>query len=137
MRRVFLFLIFFFFILGGCAQNQQTSKSLNPGPDNSSWDFGKRQEGEILKHSFVLKNNSGETLNIKDINTSCGCTASQVQKKILSPGETTLIEVTFNTKGYSGPVQQFIYVNTDSPKEPILRFIIKAEIKMKPKLTER
>jgi hypothetical protein len=97
-------------------------------PDPYSWDFGKRQEGEVLKRTFILKNEYHKTLTIKDINTSCGCTVSRVKKKILLPGETTAIEVEFNTKGYSGGVKQYIYVHTDDLDNPVLRFIIKAEI---------
>lgn len=93
-----------------------------------SWDFGKAAAGIILQHDFVLKNESGRTLKIIGINTSCGCTVSKVKKEMLAPGETTEIEVKFNTRGYSGAVRQFIFVNTDSPENPIIRFTIKAEI---------
>jgi hypothetical protein len=96
--------------------------------DPFTLDFGKAKEGEVLKHSFDLKNDSKKVLNIKDVNTSCGCTASKIAKKSLSPGESTSIEVAFNTKGYSGQVTQFIYVNTDSVEKPVIRFTIKAEI---------
>lgn len=91
------------------------------------WDFGQVKEGEILKHNFILKNESQDVLNIKDVNTSCGCTVSKVEKKVLLPGESTLIEVEFDTKGYSGLTQQYIYVHTDNLDNPVLRFIIKAE----------
>lgn len=93
-----------------------------------SWDFGKAAAGSILQHDFVLKNESGRTLKITGINTSCGCTVSKVKKEVLAPGETTEIEVKFNTRGYSGAVRQFIFVNTDSPENPIIRFTIKTEI---------
>jgi hypothetical protein len=95
---------------------------------SQSWDFGKIQEGEVLKHAFLLKNKSKQTLTILDVNTSCGCTISEVKDRVLLPGESTTIEVQFNTKGYSGAVQQYIYVHTDSVDNPILRFTIQAEI---------
>jgi cytochrome c biogenesis protein CcdA len=96
--------------------------------DSFSWDFGEVKEGEVLKHDFLFKNSSANTLNIQDVNTSCGCTVSKIRKKILLPGEATSIEVQFDTKGYSGPTQQFIYVHTDSLDTPIFRFIIKADV---------
>jgi len=124
-----ILLIFIFFLLSGC--NSPNKPVITPRSeiiDPYSWDFGKVKEGVILEHSFILKNESKVTLNIKDINTSCGCTVSKVQKKVLLPGEATLIEVNFNTKGYSAKVQQFIYVHTDNLDNPILRFIIKAKV---------
>lgn len=96
--------------------------------DPYSWDFGKSQEGEVLKHIFVLKNESPPTLNIKGTNTSCGCTVSEVKKKVLLPGEETSVDVQFDTRGYSGPVRQYIYVYTDNPENPVLRLMIKAKI---------
>ena len=96
--------------------------------DNFSWDFGKVKEGEVLKHDFVLKNESPKTLQINEVTTSCGCTVSEVKKKTLLPGESTAVEVSFKSKGYSGPVQQYVYVNTDSLDNPVIKYIIKAVV---------
>jgi len=129
MIRIFLILVCLCFSLPGCsAQNKKEIRKQPEISDPYSWDFGKRQEGEVLKHTFVLKNKSKTTLTIKDMNTSCGCAISKVEKKVLSAGESTLVEVQFNTKGYSGPVEQYIYAHTDSLDSPIIRFIIKAEV---------
>jgi len=134
MMKVILVLLFLFFPLQGCySQNQGETASHAEIPDSYTWDFGQVKEGEVLKHTFVLKNESEETLTIKDVNTSCGCTASKVEKKIILPGENTEIEVQFNSKGYSGLAQQYVYVHTDSLDKPILRFIIKAEVVAKAK----
>jgi hypothetical protein len=92
-----------------------------------TWDFGQVKAGEVLKHSFIFKNNTPRILNIKNVRTSCGCTISRVEKKRLKPKESTVIEVEFNTKGYSGAVQQHIYVQTDDPDKPMTRFLIKAQ----------
>jgi metal-sulfur cluster biosynthetic enzyme len=97
--------------------------------DYAIFDFGKVKQGEVLKHTFSLKNDSTKNvLNIKNVHTSCGCTASEVKKKILRPQEETSIEVEFNTKGYLGQVKQYIYVHTDNKEQPVLRLTIKAEI---------
>lgn len=114
----------------GCFAQQAVSvASKEQGlKDPNSWDFGQVKEGEVLRHEFLLKNETAKTLNIKEIHTSCGCTASEVKKKTLLPQESTLIEVKFDSKGYSGQTQQFIYVHTDSLDNPIIRYIIKAEV---------
>ncbi|OGX40135.1 MAG: hypothetical protein A2984_03450 [Omnitrophica WOR_2 bacterium RIFCSPLOWO2_01_FULL_41_12] len=123
MKRFVLFAILIFLFLG-CA-----SAPVKSGPaEPETWDFGRVKEGLVLKHDFVIRNTSKETLNIQKVHTSCGCTTSGVKKKTILPGEKTFIEVQFNSKGYSGPVQQHIYVNTDSLDNPILKFIIKAEV---------
>ncbi len=91
-------------------------------------DFGQVRQGRVSKHNFLLKNETAKILNIRDVNTSCGCTVSKIKKKKLLPGESTFIEVKLNTKGYSGEIQQFVYLHTDNLDNPILRFIIKAEV---------
>jgi hypothetical protein len=129
MRLFLIFLLLFFaFALTGCSQPLQNIVDKSPIEDAYSWDFGKAKEGEILKHNFLLKNDSTKPLKIQSINTSCSCTVSKVKKKTLLQGESTYIEVEFNTKGYSGLNEQYIYVQTDNLDNPILRFIIKAEI---------
>jgi len=86
------------------------------------------KEGAVATHDFVLQNNSAKTLNIKDVTTSCGCTVSKISKKVLTPGESAAVAVKFDTKSYKGDVKQFVYVNTDSVEEPIVRFTIQANV---------
>lgn len=121
MRRLFgLFLLIFLFF--------QFSHAENKIVDPNEWDFGKVKQGEILKHDFLFRNKTPNILKITGINTSCGCTASQAKKNDLKPGESTMINVTFNSKGYSGEIKQFIYVNTDNINLPIVKFTIKAQV---------
>lgn len=113
----------------GClARDKQNTRDKEQIDELYSWDFGKVKEGEVLRHDFLLKNESREILKIKDVNTSCGCTVSKVEKKILLPGEDTLIKVEFESSGYSGPVEQSIYVHTNNLDNPVIRFIIKAYV---------
>jgi hypothetical protein len=134
MAKRFLTLFVISLLISGCNMQRLSattvaSEAPKPqGPDLYAWDFGRVREGAVVKHNFVLSNDSAKVLNIKDVDTSCGCTASAARKNRLSPGESTVIEVRFNSKGYFGPTQQFVYVNTDSLDNPVLRFIIKADV---------
>ena len=104
----------------------QVIKSTN-GP-YATWNFGKVKEGQVVNHNFALKNDSKKTLNILEVKSACGCTGSKVQKNTLLTGEKTLLEVQFNSKGFSGPVEKSIYVQTDDLDSPLFTFIIKAEV---------
>lgn len=126
-----LMMALLFLVLGVAVLYSEAPKRAveEPGFDLSrEWDFGKIEEGRVVSHTFVLRNDSAKTLRIKQIASSCGCTVSKVRRKRLRPGEATGIEVSFNSKGYSGPVRQFIYVHTDSLDNEVVRFIIKAEV---------
>lgn len=93
-----------------------------------TWDFGQVKEGEVLKHSFILENDTKRVLRILDVYTSCGCTVSKVRKKILAPGAKTLIETQFDSKGYSGPIDQFVFVKTNRILNSTVKFKIKADV---------
>jgi hypothetical protein len=114
------------------AQQQGLSKTnlnKNAGEINTYvYNFGKIKERRVLKHNFILKNESKRILNILNVNTSCGCTVSKVRKRKLLPQENAVIETQFNAKGYSGPTQQQIYIHTDNPDSQILTFTIKANV---------
>ncbi len=104
-----------------------SAATLNSEP--REWDFGKVNEGELLEHDFVLRNESADLLEITNIHTSCGCISAQAQKKSLLPNGSTLIRVALDTKGYGGkPVKQFAYVHTDSADLSILKYTVKAEV---------
>ena len=133
MPRAYFLILFLLFAPALCFSEEPLQKQGNPAkkeeaPDPNAWDFGKVKKGEVLKHVFILKNESLETLRIKEVTTSCGCTVSSLKKKTLLGQESTSLEVKFNTKGYSGPTKQYIYVRTDSLDNPVIRFIIKADV---------
>ncbi|MFH0918617.1 MAG: DUF1573 domain-containing protein [Candidatus Omnitrophota bacterium] len=139
MRRgIILFLLSFFIFQLACAETPAGSsikagrlavekEKVDPVVPNQ-WDFGKVKPGVVLKHAFLLKNETNDILGINSIHTSCGCTVSDSDKKSLTPQESTTITVSFNSKGYSGPVTQFVYVNTDNADLSIIKFTIKAEV---------
>lgn len=134
MERFYFLILALILTLSGCGTAQKGEKSASESPaqniqvDQNLWDFGQIKQGQLLKHEFILRNESSETLNLKDATTSCGCTVLEFKKKVLLPAESTTIEVKFDSKDYLGPIQQFVYVNTDSKDNPVFRFIIKAYV---------
>jgi GTPase len=131
MKRLIVITVIFLLSLMAVAcssPRQETAIAKPVNGDPYVWDFGQVKEGQILKHDFAIRNGLSNPLVIKKIDTSCSCTVSEVKKKTLMPGESTVIEVKFNSKGYFGPVQQFVYVNTDNTDNPVLKFTIKANV---------
>ncbi|MDD5440160.1 MAG: DUF1573 domain-containing protein [Candidatus Omnitrophica bacterium] len=96
--------------------------------DKSYWDFGRVKEGAVIKHKFFIENDTKDPFRIKQINTSCSCTVSTVEKDTVLPGKKVPIYVEFNTKGYPGDRTRYTYVHTDSEKTGIIVFEIRAEV---------
>lgn len=95
-------------------------------------DFGNKKEGEVLTHKFRFENVGDKPLVITRVRTSCGCTAAMLSKKELNPGEQGAIEVKFNTRGYYGEQNKFIYVESNDPKESVRQLMISASIEVPP-----
>jgi len=128
MRIVILSLLFFL-SFSECGYSSQEIEESKEELDPYLWDFGKVGEGEVLEHTFVVKNESPVTLQIKRIHTSCGCTTSKApEKKEIPPGESVDIQVKFNTRGYSGSKEQFVYIHTDQQDSPPIKLTLKADI---------
>jgi hypothetical protein len=129
-RFILILLIFFApLVLFSCVSTEQHNlNESNTAADTRIWNFGQVKEGVVLEHSFILRNSWDKPLAISGMHTSCGCTVSEAPKKNLLPGEHTPINVKFHTQGYSGMVEQYVYVHTDDAMEPIIKFSIKAEL---------
>lgn len=97
-----------------------------------AWNFGKAKGGEDLVHEFIFKNEGDAALNIKNVETTCGCTAALVSDRTLEPGKSGKVKVTFNTRGYSGEVSRFVYVDSDDPVAPRIQLKISASVDVQP-----
>lgn len=83
-----------------------------------TYDFGTVLEGTPVKHEFTVKNTGQADLVIGHVQTSCGCTVAQSDKKRLAPGEETLLPVTFDTRHERGHASRRIDVYTNDPQTP-------------------
>jgi hypothetical protein len=100
--------------------------------EEMKWDFGNKKQGEVLTHKFRFENVGDETLVIHRVRTSCGCAAAMLSKKELDPGERGEIEAKFNTQGYYGEQNKFIYVESNDPSESVKQLMISASIEVPP-----
>lgn len=91
--------------------------------EESKFDFGKMNKGEMVTHIFKFKNTGEIPLIIVDAKASCGCTVPQWTKEPVMPGESGEMEVKYNGSG-SGKIHKTIsvFANTD-PKETVLEIL--------------
>jgi hypothetical protein len=60
--------------------------------EQTQHNFGKVQEGKVYTHSFQFSNTGKETLQIKDVKSSCGCAVASISSKELKPGESASLK---------------------------------------------
>lgn len=70
--------------------------------ETESHDFGVLQAGEKLTFAFVFQNKGEGQIQIINAATDCGCISAQFAQKLINPGETGVIEVTFDSSGLFG-----------------------------------
>lgn len=97
------------------------------------FDFGAVKYGDILKHTFELKNTGSEDLTITKIATSCGCTTAEAEKDIILPEETISLDVTYKTAKMTGAhakgeQDRIIYIRTNDPVNPQIEIKINAYV---------
>ncbi len=91
-------------------------------------DFGKVNEGDKVDYTFKFSNKGSSSLLIKDIKTSCGCTAALLSQDNLTPGQEGTLKVELDTKNRSGKMSRTITVNSNDPKDPAKILTIYADI---------
>uniref|UniRef100_UPI003216CACF DUF1573 domain-containing protein n=1 Tax=uncultured Draconibacterium sp. TaxID=1573823 RepID=UPI003216CACF len=93
-----------------------------------TFDFGEMKQGDKKEHTFSLTNNGKSDLLIRRVRSSCGCTAVAPSTKIIAPGETAPIKVTFDSRGKRGRQSKSITVITNDPKTPTSTLRISSNI---------
>jgi hypothetical protein len=98
MKQVFniLSVIVLFILLNNEAIGQQTTASNGVVLKESFFDFGKIPQGKPVFHVFEIKNTGKSTLQLTDVQASCGCTTPVWQREAVQPGGSTTIKVGFN-----------------------------------------
>ena len=116
--------------------DQEAASTAAGGPElkfkEDSRDFGKIKQGDIVKHYFVFSNTGDLDLVLKDVRTSCGCTAANVSDKKISPGKKGKIKVVFDSKGFSEKVNVYINIESNDPARPLKQLLITADVQGPP-----
>jgi hypothetical protein len=119
---------------GGCerAAGGAGDKAAGPAPiigfDEASHDFGAVNEGPKVSHRFKVKNTGTAPLEIKSVAASCGCTAAVTKDKVIKPGASGEIEVTFDTQGRPGKNVKTVMVSSNDPRTPSATLTINVQV---------
>lgn len=88
---------------------------------DTSYNFNKVKEGEIVEYSYRFKNTGDKPLVIKDAHASCGCTVPEKPDHPIAPGELGFIKVKFNSDKRPGEAHKTITITSNAnPEFPVL-----------------
>jgi len=86
--------------------------------DKTTHDFGNIEQGIAQTAEFVIRNSGNDPLIIKNVKSSCGCTAAHHDKGPILPGESSVVTATYNAKR-AGAFRKSIKVETNRTETPI------------------
>ncbi len=92
------------------------------------WDFGQIWTGDPCTTEVELKNIGDATLKILNVRTSCGCAVAEPGKRVLAPGESDSMTVTYDSKKNVKVVKQYVTITTNDAVEPEIRFQMHGEV---------
>ncbi len=86
----------------------------------TQFNFGKIYRGKIAERIITVKNTGTETLQLGQIQASCGCTGTVVSNTNIPPGKTGDIKITFNSTNFSDSIHKSITINSNAANAPQL-----------------
>lgn len=78
--------------------------------ENWEHDFGNVREGEVVSTDFKFYNYSDSVFKIENVQTSCGCTASEWPHEAIQPGDSGIVRVSFDSEGKRRKYEKVIAV---------------------------
>jgi len=120
-KLIFLSTIFISITL---AQTNVPKISVQP----QKYNFGTIVQGDTVSHIFKIYNNGNAELRIVNVRASCGCTAATPSKTNLQPGDSTELNVVFNSHGKMGKQNKIVYVKSNDPSNTVYSVRFKGNV---------
>ncbi|QHT69836.1 DUF1573 domain-containing protein [Rhodocytophaga rosea] len=99
--------------------------------EETSYDFGTIQDGDVVKHTFAFTNTGKSPLIIQNASAQCGCTVPDWPREPIAPGAKGEIKVEFNSKGKAGVQSKAVTVTSNTANgsdQVILKGIVESGV---------
>jgi hypothetical protein len=92
------------------------------------FDFGRALPERTLSKQFSIRNFGTADLTVDRVSTTCGCTAALLDSKVIKPGGSAALRVTFQTRNYAGRVARSVLIKSNDPQHPTLELKLQATV---------
>lgn len=121
--------------LGGTSASGRSSPPAATAPDaprirfdSELFDFGTAEQGAKVVHLFEITNVGKSTLEIPDVTSSCGCTATMLSARRLEPGQKGQVRAEFDSTNYRDQVQIWIHLFTNDPRRRQATILLQGKV---------
>lgn len=96
---------------------------------STNHDFGTVARAAKTEYRFEFENRSNQTIHVRSVRTSCGCTTPSIETETVAPGGTGVILAKFNTHSHTGQRQATVTVTFDKPQFTEVQLLVKGYIR--------
>ena len=118
----------FLLVLAALALQQTPAAAQVISVDPLFFDFGDMKQQQTRTATVTVTNEGAALLSILDVKAECGCTVPTLAKDNLGPGESTQIDIQFNSKKFNGSVIKFVNIYSNDPNSPQVDVTITAKV---------
>jgi hypothetical protein len=93
-------------------------------------ELGVLQQFETRDLKVTIRNDGSDLLEIRDIESTCGCTVPELNTTELAPGAATTMDIHFNSKTFQGKQTKYVHVYSNDPRRPSVDISLTADIKV-------
>lgn len=86
--------------------------------DTTAHDFGELAPGDVVEHTFLVKNSGSADLFIENVRSTCGCSQARLTKSQLSPNEVASLTVRLTVREDALNPTADVFLYTNDPSAP-------------------
>lgn len=91
-------------------------------------DLGHFRQSATIDRGVMIKNAGKKDLQIKALQGNCACIWAEVANKLIGPGDSTLLKISFKPQSRGGTQQKAITLYSNDPRSPVRRINVLAFI---------
>lgn len=121
--RVYLWLLAGVLVLlaAGCGASAQAGEP-QIALENSLLDLGNVPNGEVVERQVSVSNDGNAPLVVDTVTTTCGCTTATLTPMTISPGESGVLTIAFDSGAHGpdlrGEIMRRVILMTNDPAQP-------------------
>jgi len=107
---------------------EELSKAPQMRLSDQSLEMGRFSSSATMTKELSVTNTGKKDLVLKSLQSNCTCVTVSATKKVLKPGETTMVQVSFNGADRKGTNTKAVTIYSNDPRNPVQRFSVSAYI---------
>ncbi len=88
------------------------------------YNFGTVNQGTLVKTQFAIRNEGQKPLILQDIKPSCSCSVTSWDRREVAPGDSLIIQVSFNTAGKIGRQRKSFSILSSASNSPVFFYLV-------------